>query len=72
MKHPGGRARQLKEDGFTFDMGPSFYWMPDVFERYFTSLEKKFLIIIHCIVLILLTVFTGMMALQICLLILMN
>jgi phytoene desaturase len=25
----GGRARQLKKDGFTFDMGPSWYWMPD-------------------------------------------
>ncbi len=40
-KTPGGRARQLKEDGFTFDMGPSFYWMPDVFERYFAQFEKK-------------------------------
>ncbi|MGO8056063.1 phytoene desaturase family protein, partial [Rhizobium leguminosarum] len=29
---PGGRARQLKEDGFCFDMGPSWYWMTDVFE----------------------------------------
>jgi phytoene desaturase len=38
---PGGRARQLKADGFTFDMGPSFYWMPDVFERYFTQFGKK-------------------------------
>ncbi len=38
---PGGRARQLKEDGFTFDMGPSFYWMPDVFERYFAQFGKK-------------------------------
>jgi phytoene desaturase len=37
----GGRARQLKEDGFTFDMGPSFYWMPDVFERYFAQFGKK-------------------------------
>ena len=27
----GGRARQFKESGFTFDMGPSWYWMPDVF-----------------------------------------
>jgi phytoene desaturase len=26
----GGRARQFKIDGFTFDMGPSWYWMPDV------------------------------------------
>ena len=38
---PGGRARQLKADGFAFDMGPSWYWMPDVFERYFGCFEKK-------------------------------
>lgn len=38
---PGGRAAQLKENGFTFDMGPSFYWMPDVFERYFSQFGKK-------------------------------
>lgn len=38
---PGGRARQLKADGFLFDMGPSFYWMPDVFERYFAQFGKK-------------------------------
>ncbi len=38
---PGGRARQLKENGFTFDMGPSFYWMPDVFERYFAQFGKN-------------------------------
>ncbi len=31
----GGRARQLKRDGFTFDIGPSWYWMPDVFESFF-------------------------------------
>lgn len=31
----GGRARQLKRDGFTFDIGPTWYWMPDVFERFF-------------------------------------
>lgn len=32
----GGRARQLKTDnGFTFDMGPSWYWMPDVYEKFF-------------------------------------
>lgn len=37
----GGRARQWKENGFTFDMGPSFYWMPDVFERYFAQFGKK-------------------------------
>ena len=38
---PGGRARQLKADGFTFDMGPSWYWMPDVFERYFNQFGKS-------------------------------
>lgn len=32
---PGGRARIFEADGFTFDMGPSWYWMPDVFEDYF-------------------------------------
>jgi phytoene desaturase len=40
-EQPGGRARQLKADGFTFDMGPSWYWMPDVFERYFNQFNKK-------------------------------
>jgi phytoene desaturase len=38
---PGGRARHFKTDGFTFDMGPSWYWMPDVFERYFAQFGKK-------------------------------
>ncbi len=37
----GGRARQLKIEGFTFDMGPSWYWMPDVFERFFADFNKK-------------------------------
>ena len=37
----GGRARQFQEDGFTFDMGPSWYWMPDVFERYFVKFGKQ-------------------------------
>jgi phytoene desaturase len=37
----GGRARQLKKDGFTFDIGPSWYWMPDVFERFFADFDKK-------------------------------
>ncbi|MEE3020786.1 MAG: NAD(P)-binding protein, partial [Bacteroidota bacterium] len=37
----GGRARQFKQDGFTFDMGPSWYWMPDVFERFFEGFGKK-------------------------------
>lgn len=38
---PGGRARYLTAEGFTFDMGPSWYWMPDVFERYFACFGKK-------------------------------
>lgn len=33
----GGRARKFDVDGFVFDMGPSWYWMPDVFERYFAD-----------------------------------
>ena len=37
----GGRARQLKKEGFTFDIGPSWYWMPDVFERFFKDFGKK-------------------------------
>lgn len=37
----GGRAQQLKKDGFTFDMGPSWYWMPDVFETFFNDFGKK-------------------------------
>ena len=36
----GGRARQLKKDGFTFDIGPTWYWMPDVFERFFSDFNK--------------------------------
>lgn len=38
---PGGRARVFREKGFTFDMGPSWYWMPDVFETYFGKFGKK-------------------------------
>ena len=37
----GGRARQLIKDGFTFDIGPTWYWMPDVFERFFADFNKK-------------------------------
>jgi len=37
----GGRARQLKSHGFTFDMGPSWYWMPDVFEHFFQQFGKN-------------------------------
>lgn len=37
----GGRARQLKTNGFVFDIGPSFYWMPDVFDKFFGDFNKK-------------------------------
>lgn len=37
----GGRARQLVRDGFTFDIGPSWYWMPDIFDRFFADFGKK-------------------------------
>ena len=37
----GGRARQLVKDGFTFDIGPTWYWMPDVFEKFFADFGKK-------------------------------
>ena len=37
----GGRARVLKKDGFKFDIGPTWYWMPDVFERFFNDFNKK-------------------------------
>lgn len=38
---PGGRARQFTKNGFKFDMGPSWYWMPGVFERYFNCFGKN-------------------------------
>ena len=38
---PGGRARKFEAGGFTFDMGPSWYWMPDVFDDYFNRFGKK-------------------------------
>ena len=37
----GGRASMLEIDGFKFDMGPSWYWMPDIFERFFADFGKK-------------------------------
>ncbi len=37
----GGRARKFEAEGFVFDMGPSWYWMPDIFDRYFAQFGKK-------------------------------
>ncbi len=38
---PGGRARIWEKDGFVFDMGPSWYWMPEVFENYYNLFGKR-------------------------------
>ncbi len=40
-EQPGGRARVFRKNGFTFDMGPSWYWMPDIFERFFNQFGKS-------------------------------
>lgn len=37
----GGRARFFHDNGFLFDMGPSWYWMPDIFEKFFSSFGKS-------------------------------
>ena len=36
----GGRARKFKIDGFSFDMGPSWYWMPEVMEAFFKDFQS--------------------------------
>jgi len=38
---PGGRARQFREGGFVFDMGPSWYWMPEIFENFFREFGRS-------------------------------
>ncbi len=38
---PGGRARVFREQGYTFDMGPSWYWMPDVIDHFFSQFDKS-------------------------------
>ncbi|MFD0798300.1 phytoene desaturase family protein [Maribacter chungangensis] len=37
----GGRAAKLTKEGFTFDMGPSWYWMPDIFDKFFADFGRK-------------------------------
>ena len=37
----GGRARKFESGGFTFDMGPSWYWMPEVFENFYNRFGHK-------------------------------
>ncbi|WP_271436001.1 phytoene desaturase family protein [Thermospira aquatica] len=36
----GGRARLWEDKGYKFDMGPSWYLMPEVFERFFKLFGK--------------------------------
>ncbi|MEZ5007951.1 MAG: phytoene desaturase family protein [Chitinophagales bacterium] len=38
---PGGRASVFEAEGFTFDMGPSWYWMPEIFDNFFEAFGKK-------------------------------
>jgi phytoene desaturase len=38
---PGGRARKFEASGYRFDMGPTWYWMPDVFEQFFDRFGYK-------------------------------
>jgi len=41
-EQPGGRARQfITEEGYVFDMGPSWYWMPDIIEDFFVDFGHK-------------------------------
>ena len=37
----GGRARTFKAEGFVFDMGPSWYWMPELIDQIFEELGEK-------------------------------
>ena len=37
----GGRARSFQAEGLTFDMGPSWYWMPEVFQEFFALFGKR-------------------------------
>ena len=37
----GGRARKFQAAGFTFDMGPSWYWMPEIFDNFFSDFDFK-------------------------------
>ncbi len=38
-EHFGGRIRKYDSDGFTFDMGPSWYWMPEIFEKFYNDFD---------------------------------
>lgn len=38
---PGGSAGRIEADGFRFDTGPSWYLMPEVFERFFDRFDRS-------------------------------
>ena len=40
-EHIGGRIQQIKYDNFTFDMGPSWYWMPEIYEKIYNRYDFK-------------------------------
>lgn len=40
-KMAGGRSQVFRDEGYTFDMGPSWYWMPDVIDRLFSELDEN-------------------------------
>lgn len=40
-EQPGGRASVYNDEDFYFDMGPSWYLMPDVYEKFFAEFGKK-------------------------------
>jgi phytoene desaturase len=40
-QHIGGRAQVWKKNGFTFDLGPTWYWMPEVLQSFFDDFEYK-------------------------------
>ena len=44
----GGRCRQLTKNGYTFDIGPSWYWMPDIFDKYSLLCSFRFPYAICC------------------------
>ena len=37
----GGRSQTFHQEGFTFDMGPSWYWMPELIDRMFEELGEN-------------------------------
>ena len=40
-KNPGGRANVFEQEGFRFDMGPSWYLAPDLFEHFFSLMGER-------------------------------